>query len=141
MQHKKTSNTYIIKIEQGEPVVQTLTEFCKTEGINNASLTGIGAVRDVSCGYYALEEKKYYFTDYPDVVEVVSMTGNVTLKDGVPFLHVHAVFTDTKNEAFGGHVQEMTVGVVLEVVLTVYETDIARELDEEIGLFLMNCGT
>lgn len=140
MQHKKTADTYIIKIERDEPVIGTLTDFCQREGIKNASFSAIGAAKNVTCGYYALDEKKYYFTDYPEIVEVVSLTGNVMLKEGSPFLHVHAVFTDTKNEAFGGHVKEMTVGVVLEVVLRVYDTNIARELDEDIGLFLMNCG-
>ena len=127
-------------MEQGEPVLATLTNFAKEQGIQNAAFSGIGAVKDVTCGYYALDEKKYYFTDYPELVEVVSMTGNVMLKEGEPFLHVHAVFTDTKNEAFGGHVQEMVVGVTLEVVLEKFDTQIERELDEPIGLFLMNCG-
>lgn len=140
MQFRKTANTYFINVERGEKVMETLTEFCKKEGIKNATISAIGAAKDVTCGYYALDEKKYYFTNYPELVEVVSLTGNVMLKDGEPFLHVHAVFTDTKNQAFGGHVQELSVGVVLEVVLTTYDTDIARELDDGIGLFLMNCG-
>lgn len=140
MQYKLTDQTYIIKVEQGEAVMETLTNFCKAEGIKNASFQAIGAVKDITCGYYALDEKKYYFTDYPDIVEVASLTGNVALKEGEPFLHVHAVFTDTDNQAFGGHVKEMTVGVVLEVVMRVYDTQIERELDAGIGLWLMRCG-
>lgn len=140
MKYKKIGEKYIIKIEQHEAVLQTLTDFCKQERIKNARFTGIGAVENVTCGYYALDEKKYYFTEYNELVEVVSMTGNTMIKEGEPFLHVHAVFTDTNNQAFGGHVKEMTVGVVLEVFLTVYDTDIERELDEDIGLWLMKCG-
>lgn len=140
MQFKRTDNTYIIKLEQNEFVIETLTNFCQAEGIKNASFQGIGAAKDVTCGYYELTGKEYHFTDYPDLVEVVSMTGNVTLKEGDPFLHVHALFTDPQNQAFGGHVKEMIVGVTLEVVMHVYSTSIERKLDEEIGLWLMNCG-
>ena len=140
MKYTKTDDRYIIKIERGEEVMATLTSFCEQEGIKNALLTGIGAVEWVSCGYYELSTKKYHFTEYDEMVEVISMTGNVALKEGRPFLHVHAVFTDTKNKAFGGHVQEMRVGVVLEVVLTPLSSSIVRELDEDIGLFLMKCG-
>lgn len=140
MKYTKTDDRYIIKIERGEDVLATLTSFCEQEGIKNALLTGIGAVEWVSCGSYELSTKKYHFTEYDEMVEVVSMTGNVALKEGRPFLHVHAVFTDTKNKAFGGHVQEMRVGVVLEVVLTPLSSSIVRELDEDIGLFLMKCG-
>ena len=140
MKYTKTGNTYVIKVERGEEVMKTLTEFCKSEGIDNGYFRGIGAVEWVSCGYYELETKTYHFKQYNELVEVVSMTGNVALKDGKPFLHVHAVFTDTDNQAFGGHVEEMRVGVVLEIVLEVLPTKVKRELDEEIGLFLMRCG-
>ncbi len=141
MQYKQTDSTYIIKIEPGERVVETITEFCKEHEIQNASFTGIGAVKELTCGYYELSEKKYYFTDYDTMVEVLSLTGNVILKDGEPFVHVHGVFSGTDNKAFGGHIQKMTVGVTLEMVLRAYATDLERELDEEIGLFLIQCGS
>lgn len=141
MKVTKTDHSYVVKIEPGESVIASLTDFCTEEGIVNAELRGIGAVEWVSCGYYALPEKKYYFTQYDEMVEVVSMQGNVMLKDGKPFVHMHAVFTNTKNEAFGGHVEEMRVGVTLEVIVTPLGSQIERHLDEEIGLFLMKCGS
>ena len=140
MQYTQTGDTYICKIEQGEEVVSVLTDFCVTQGIENAHFTGIGAVKKLTCGYYALDEKKYYFTDYAQLLEVVSLTGNIALKDGEPFVHMHGVFTGEDNNAFGGHIKEMTVGVVLEVFLKKYETSIERHLDEGIGLYLMKCG-
>jgi uncharacterized protein len=137
MQYIKTDSTYIIRIDKGEDVVETITEFCTKEGIANAHFTGIGAVDILTCGYYNLEEKKYYFTDYTQPLEVVSLTGNVMLKDGAPFVHVHGVFTDIENKAFGGHIVEMRVHVVLEVMLTPLKSTIERALDECIGLALM----
>ena len=139
MKYTQTHNTYIIKIEKEEEVFDTLITFCKKENIANAHFSGIGAVEHISCGYYALSEKQYHFKQYDGLYEVASMTGNVTQKDGEPMLHVHAVFTDEENQAFGGHVESMRVGVVLEVIVEVLDTNIERELDEVIGLFLMNC--
>jgi uncharacterized protein len=138
MQYQKLDNTYVIKLEKGEAVIDTLTKFCMSEKIANAEFSGIGAVKGLTCGYYELEEKKYYFTDYPDLVEVVSLTGNVFLKDDKPFIHMHGVFTDTKNQAFGGHISEMTVGVVLEVMLRPLNGNIKRTLDTCIGLALID---
>lgn len=141
MQVTKADSTYIIKLEPGEAVLKTLTDFCTSEGIKNGTLQAIGAVESVSCGYYELPTKQYHFRQYNEMVEVVSLQGNVALKDGAPFLHIHAVFTNTKNEAFGGHVEEMVVGVTLEVVLNVLPSKVERVYDEGIGLFLMNCGS
>ncbi len=141
MRYTKTDATYILRIDKGEEFITSLTEFCVEEGINNASFTGIGAAKDISCGYYALDEKKYYFTQYPEIVEVVSLTGNVALKDGKPFVHVHGVFTGRDNKAFGGHIEKMSAGIVLEVVLRTLPTTVEREYDEETGLSLLDCAS
>lgn len=138
MQFVKADTTYIMRINTDEDVVQVVTEFCSAHTIKNATFTGIGAIKRLTCGYYELSEKKYYFKDYEGLFEVVSLTGNVMLKDEKPFVHVHGVFTGTDNMAFGGHIVEMRVGVVLEVVLTPLSSEISRSLDECIGLYLMD---
>lgn len=137
--HVEDKNKYIINIEQGEEVVGTLTQFCKEHAITNGMFTGIGAARGLSCGYYELDEKKYYFTAYDELVEVVSLQGNVMLKNGEPFVHVHGVFTDTKNVAFGGHIEKVTAGIVIEVMFEVLSSKVERKLDEKIGLYLLSC--
>ncbi len=138
MNYAKVDDKYLVRIEKGELVVEVLTNFCQREKIANGTFTGIGAVEWLKCGYYDLPEKKYYFTEYDSLVEVVSLTGNIMLKDGQPFVHVHGVFTDTKNQAFGGHIVDMRVGVVLEVVLVPLTSSFSRELDENIGLALID---
>ena len=128
---------HFIKVARGERVVETLTTFCEERSITHASFTAIGAVEQTSMGYYDLKTHTYKFSDYPDVMEVVSMIGNVALVDGKPFLHVHAVFTDTNNQALGGHVQETVVAGTLEVFLSVYNEPMERQLDDDTGLKLL----
>lgn len=140
MQYKHVNDhSYVLAFLKGEEVLTEMISFCAREGIVNATFTGIGAVRGLSCGYYALEEKAYHFTQYDEPVEVVSLTGNIMQKEGAPALHAHGVFTDHENRAFGGHIESMVVDVTLEVVLTVLPSEIERVLDEDIGLFLLDC--
>ena len=120
-------------------MVKTLTDFASGEQINNGYFRGIGAVDQLTCGHYKLPEQEYNFTKYNEPLEVVSLTGNIMLKDNEPFVHVHGVFTNTKNEALGGHIKEMRVAVTLEVILTPLNTNLNRELEESIGLHLINC--
>jgi hypothetical protein len=138
MRHTKSNDTYIIRIDKGEEVVSNLTKFCVENDIKNATFNGIGALEWLKCGYYALSEKQYHFAEYDSLVEVVSLTGNVMLKDGKPLIHVHGVFTDTGNKAFGGHIVEMRVGVVLEVMLSPLSTSLSRLHDDCIGLYLID---
>ncbi|MEX0913148.1 MAG: PPC domain-containing DNA-binding protein [Candidatus Paceibacterota bacterium] len=140
MKYTRDKDIYVIRIDRGEEVIDSLVNFCLEEGIDNAVFSGIGAVSSLSCGYYNLEEKKYYFSQYETMLEAVSLTGNVALKEGRPFVHVHGVFTGTDNQAFGGHIEKMTAGVVVELVLQKLSTSIRRELEEDIGLALLTCG-
>ena len=45
MQFQKVGKDYLINIDKDEKVVETLTRFCKENGIKNAKLSGIVAVK------------------------------------------------------------------------------------------------
>jgi predicted DNA-binding protein with PD1-like motif len=138
MTHRKTPNGYFIVLEKGERVIESLAAFCVEEGVRAGVLSAIGAVEDVSIGYYDLAAKKYVWATPAGVFEVASMTGNVTLLDHAPFLHVHAVLSEAGalGAVIGAHVREMTVAVTLEASLTVFDEPIERALNERIGLSL-----
>lgn len=138
MKHKQVDDRFILKIEQGEKVHQALTQFCDDHNIQNAIISGIGAASQVTCGYYDLQQREYRFKEYVDLVEVVSYQGNIMIKEGSLFVHAHGTFSDTDNQVFGGHVEEMTVGVVMEIILTPLGSSITRTFDENTGLYLMN---
>ncbi len=138
MHYQKVDQIYVLKIDKGESFVHSVSELCKQEGIKNATLSGIGAVEWVKCGYYELPTKTYHFKEYDEIVEVVQVTGNVMIKESGLFVHAHGTFSNKDNETFGGHVEDMRVGVTLEIILTPLSSAIERTYDEEIGLYLMN---
>lgn len=140
MTFRKTGKGYIIRMFKGEKVIETLTKFCEKENIRGAYFHGLGAVSEAEFGYYDLSKKEYAFTKYNNMMEVVSMTGNVALFKGDTVLHVHGIFSDTENKTLGGHIKEAMVGVTVEVHVTDCEERIERKYDEEIGLNLMELG-
>jgi uncharacterized protein len=137
MTYKKIGTKYIIRIFKEERIIETLTDFCNKQRIQSGVFHGLGAVREAEFGYYDLSKKEYFFTNYKKDMEVVSMTGNIALLEENPFIHMHALFSDTDNHVLGGHVKEATVGVTIEVHLTHYDTQLQRVYDEEIGLNLL----
>jgi predicted DNA-binding protein with PD1-like motif len=133
---------YMLRLERGEDVRHAIADFCKRKGILSSSFRAIGAVEQSKIGYYELSTKKYGQKDYPDAMEVASMTGNVAQVDGQPVVHCHAVLSGIapgmENETVGGHVFEAKVAVTLEVHLVAFNEQITRELDDAIGLKLLN---
>ena len=57
MQFQKVGKDYLINIDKDEKVVETLTRFCKENGIKNAKLSGIGAVKKTEIGAYDLPRR------------------------------------------------------------------------------------
>ena len=138
MQYQKIQDKYIIRIDKGELVHATLHQFCNEHDIKNALISAIGAVEFVRCGIYDLTARAYNFEEYEQIVEVVSYTGNIAPNVDGLFVHAHGTFSDHGNSVFGGHVDEMRVGVVLEVTLEPLPSQMTRTYDEQTGLYLLN---
>ena len=137
MQFQKVGKDYLINIDKDEKVVETLTRFCKENGIKNAKLSGIGAVKKTEIGAYDISEKEYIKREYSEILELLSLEGNFALKDGEPFIHAHVVLSDHNMQTLGGHLFETTVGVAGEFFLTQFDGNAYRELKPDIGLACM----
>ena len=134
MQSKQVDKTYFIFLEKDEPVMKTLTEFCRKNGIQNGEISGIGAVKNIEIGAFDPGSKSYIHKKFDKTHELISCMGNITLKDGEPFIHAHITFGDHDMNVKGGHVFEITVAVVGEFYIRNFDGSIYRELNRDIGL-------
>ncbi|MBV9159092.1 MAG: DNA-binding protein [Candidatus Kaiserbacteria bacterium] len=140
MRARKTEQGYLLRLEKGESVIATLTDFCEKQGIQAGFFHGLGAVKNTVIGYYPLEKKEYVFETHPEDREVASMTGNIALVDGKPFIHLHAVLSacEARLGTIGGHVKETEVAVTLEIFLTRFGESVSRAMNDDIGLKLLD---
>lgn len=125
---------HFIRLDRGEPLLKTLTGFCQEQGLRTGRISGIGAVRDTTLAFYDLEQKRYLETRLPDLMELVSFTGNLTQLKGEAFIHAHVVVSDRDCVARGGHLVEATVGVLAELIVEPVSVAITRRFEEVIGL-------
>ena len=127
---------YAVRLERGEQLVESLTGFLDERGIGAGSLVGIGALKDVELGYYELERQTYHRKTFREDHELVNLTGNVSVKDGKPFLHAHVTISGPDFQAHAGHLFRAVVAVTVELVVTPLEGRIGREVDKGVGLAL-----
>ena len=138
MRFQRFGDRYIVRLESGEPVIETLTEFLLSERIEFANLSAAGAVRSVRLGYWNADTRAYEYRDLDEQLEVVSFQGNSSLKDGQPFLHLHGVFGRRDFSVVGGHIKEARVHPTLEVWLRTETIAVRRARDETSGLDLLD---
>ena len=74
----------------------------------------------------------------PEQVEVLSLIGDVAVKDGEPQVHAHVVAGKSNGAAVGGHLMAAHVRPTLEVMLTESPEHLRRKFDAESGLALID---
>ena len=126
-----------IKVRHGEDLLKALTDYCLENNVQLGFISIIGALQRVNFNYYHQKEKKYYKNSIEEPVEIVSCAGNVSMKEGKPFIHAHLAVADRKGNVFGGHLEEGTIVFAAECVLFELEGDLMeRKFDKTTGLFL-----
>ena len=88
MRYSAIEDGYMVYVEKNERIMDTLTEFCLGMDVQNAQLSGIGAVKGIELGAYDVASKEYIRQHFEDTWELVSYQGNVTLKDGLSLIHI-----------------------------------------------------
>lgn len=137
MKYSQHDKHFVLVLQKGEFLVEQLTSFCKKYEIKAGFFHGLGGALSAEIGYYHLDRQEYEFQTLARVLEITSLHGNVALKNGTPFIHVHAVLSDAALRAYSGHVKELTVGGTCEVHLQTFEDTWHRKYDEETGLSLI----
>lgn len=133
--HEK--NTYVLRFDPGEEVLQTLSEFCEKENIKGGSFTAIGATKEVLLAYFNLESKKYEDHLLQEELEMLSVIGNISVLDGKVAIHAHGTFGDRKIQVRGGHIKSMNISVTCELTLQVFETAMERKTNQPMNVNLL----
>jgi predicted DNA-binding protein with PD1-like motif len=71
-------------------------------------------------------------------MEILSLVGNVSLIDGVPFIHAHICVSDNTFSIIGGHVKSCIISLTCEIYLQSYYPKIHRIKNEKLGISTLN---
>jgi uncharacterized protein len=126
------------RMAKGDDLLAALENCAREHGITLGKVEAIGAVSQARVGYYNQAERKYYFLDLARPLEILSLIGNISLKDGKPMVHAHVTLSGHEGRAFGGHLAEGTLVFACEFIIQEYQsaTPLLRQMDDPTGLFL-----
>lgn len=140
MEYKNFDNSYLIRLDIGDEIISSLTKICKIEDIELAQVSAIGAVNSATIGLYDVEERQYHSTKIEKALEIASLGGNITRKEGAVYIHIHAVFSDIECKTYGGHLNEAVVSATCEIILNCFEGKTNRRICKESGLNVIEFG-
>jgi predicted DNA-binding protein with PD1-like motif len=139
MKEGKPVRVLLERLRRGEDVLDRLNQLVRENGVTAASFTALGAVEKASVGFF-VGNGQYSTVSYDGPLEVLSCIGNVSLKEGKPFIHAHIAIADKEGKAYGGHLMPgCIVSATFEVTMLVYEgIDLVTKLDSGTKLFLLD---
>ena len=133
----KAGRAFVGRLETGSDLVEEIERHCAEHGIRAAQVTVVGAMRRVRFAYYQHEAKEYLELGSDTHNELTSFVGNISERDGRPFLHAHASFADATGGTVGGHLLRGCEVFVAEVMIReLGDVSLVRIHDEETGLAL-----
>lgn len=123
---------YMGRIPKGADLVTYLDRLVREHSIGSGFLGLIGVVQRARLGFLDTETGRYVITEIDGHREVASCVGDVSLRDGSPAIHAHAVLSDQEGRATGGHLLEGTVAHYIEFwISSLVGTPFERGLDPE----------
>lgn len=141
MRHKQVSEnpkTFVLIFDTGDEILTTLKQFATEKELAGSSFKAIGALSHVKVGWFDWEKKEYQVAaEFDEQVELLSLIGDIALKDGAPQVHAHIVVGRRNGTAHGGHLMEARVRPTCELVLTENPAHLQKQVDAETGLALI----
>ncbi|TFB09261.1 DNA-binding protein [Candidatus Atribacteria bacterium MT.SAG.1] len=137
MKFKKFGNKWVIRIDKGEEVIQTIKKVCGDNKIKLGSISGIGAANKVTIGLFDTKAKEYHSQELIGDYEITNLSGNISTMDGEIYLHLHIGLSDSKYNAYGGHLTSAVISGTGEIIIEEINGEIEREFNKEVGLNLL----
>jgi predicted DNA-binding protein with PD1-like motif len=126
---------FVGRLSTGSDLVREIEAFCVARDVRAAWVSAIGAVSRAAFAYFEQDERRYLELGSDTHHEISGFVGNVSIRDGVPFLHAHATFADRSGAAIGGHLLPGCTVFLAEVTIREMSgVDLVRTPDEVTGL-------
>lgn len=128
---------FVGSLAHGGDLVEEIERFCAARDVRAAWVSAVGAVQRASYAFYNQEARRYEEMVSETHHEMAGFAGNISMRDGRPFLHAHASFGDRSGGTVTGHLLPGCVVWVAEVTIReMTGVELERIPDEVTGLAL-----
>ena len=115
---KAQATVFQLRYAKGDEILSGLQELAERHHITAAHITGLGGLSTATLGFgdptigfafrkIAVDEK----------AELVSLVGDISMRDGKPYVHIHCVVALKDGSTRGGHMIEAHVDPVAEITV------------------------
>jgi predicted DNA-binding protein with PD1-like motif len=138
MRYTRLGDSWILRLATGEEIVAAVAAFAADRKIDVGTVMGIGVAYGAVLGHFDRATWEYHRGTFPDEMEILSLSGNLAIKEGRPFPHLHATLGRRDFTTIGGHLFEAKAGATCELIIRPLAGYLQRVKNEATGLFLLD---
>lgn len=130
-------NAFVLSLDNHAEVSAALAAFCAERGILAGNITGLGAVSEATFRFLDPHTLKYVDKTFAEQMEITNLTGNISQKDGKPYLHLHITASRRDYTCIGGHLLTAVINGACELYVEAFPgVEIGRYTDPVMGINL-----
>ena len=138
---QKINKLVWLKIKNGDDLHGALSDYCLKNNVKAGLILAIGAFKKAKLNFYNQNNKKYLAKSVNKPLEILSCLGNISLKDGKPFIHAHLTISDKTGRVYGGHLEKGSIVFACEcAILEAAGELLNRKFDKLTALNLWDFG-
>ena len=125
------------KLPHKSDLLRELNRFAKEHEVVAGFIQLIGSISRARLSYYDQKTHAYQVLEFEHPYEIISGTGNISIRDGAPFAHLHLVLSDKDGKVIGGHCLDGCTIFAAEFIIWPFTGPAPRRsLDPATGLLL-----
>jgi len=128
------TDKYVLRLESGDDILQSLRQFATTKKIGASLLEGIGSLNKVKLGHYDFKTRKYRYETFEDDLEILNLCGNIASMNRAALPHVHVTLGRRDFSVIGGHMDEGSSADMVEIGIWKLPGKLVKAKDDSIGL-------
>ena len=112
-----TARTFKVTLGTGDELLSGLTEFAAKNHIASAYITGLGGFITATLGWGDPPKGAFKKIAIDQKCELVSLVGNISLRDAKPYVHLHAVVSFPDGSTKAGHLIDAHISPIAEIFI------------------------
>lgn len=132
----KRGRSLLVRLDHGADLADQIYKLAVDEGIHTGVFSALGALTQAEIAFYNQESHEYSVLRVEESTELVSCTGNVSLREGKLFVHAHIVLADPDGRTRGGHLLHGKIFAAELFLIELLGEPMVRENDQKTGLYL-----
>jgi uncharacterized protein len=130
--------TFALVLETGDEAMHALESWAAEQRVRASQFSAIGAFERATVAYFDWSSKQYIPIAIDEQVEVLTLSGDITIEKDKRKVHAHVVLGKSDATAHGGHLMKGFVRPTLEVIVTELPRHLYRRHDPASGIALID---